>query len=163
MVVFDSDMQEKQTVWNLLIQGSNFSKKGLQIVSPSHLLYDYSRKIFLMLYSINRPNFIVWFPLLPKISPYMSIVTVCFPVCDIKILKLPFLIMLFSYITKSQNKYLNISRTKTTLRWNRKYFHHFLRVFSYQLLVTKQYKNRLAPFFKNRLHLPKGFKAKRQG
>ena len=36
--------------------------KGLGIVSPAHIVYDFSTKIFLMLYSINWPNFIVWLP-----------------------------------------------------------------------------------------------------
>ena len=36
-----------------------FLEKGLGIVSPPHFVYDFSRKMFLMLYSINRPNFIV--------------------------------------------------------------------------------------------------------
>ena len=30
-----------------------FSEKGLEIVSPPHFVYDFSRKIFLMLYSIT--------------------------------------------------------------------------------------------------------------
>ena len=31
----------------------DFSERGLGIDSPSHLVYDFSRKIFLMLHSIN--------------------------------------------------------------------------------------------------------------
>ena len=31
----------------------DFLEKGLGIVSPPHTAYDFSRKIFLMLYSIN--------------------------------------------------------------------------------------------------------------
>ena len=31
----------------------DFSERGLGIVSPSHFVYDFSRKIFLMLHSIN--------------------------------------------------------------------------------------------------------------
>ena len=34
----------------------NFSEKGLGLVSPSHFVYDFSRKMFLMLHSINWPN-----------------------------------------------------------------------------------------------------------
>ena len=41
----------------------DFLEKGLRIVSPAHFGYDFSRKTFLMLYSINWPNFIVWLPL----------------------------------------------------------------------------------------------------
>ena len=34
----------------------NFLDKGQGIVSPAHLVYDFSTKMFLMLYSINSPN-----------------------------------------------------------------------------------------------------------
>ena len=37
----------------------DFLEMGLQIVSPLHFAYDFSIKIFLMLYSINLPNSIV--------------------------------------------------------------------------------------------------------
>ena len=36
----------------------------LGIVSQPHYVYDFSRKMFLNLYSINWPNFIAWLPLL---------------------------------------------------------------------------------------------------
>ena len=36
-----------------------FPEKGLGQVSAPHFEYDISRKMFLMSYSINRPNFIV--------------------------------------------------------------------------------------------------------
>ena len=34
----------------------DFLEKVLGIASPPHFVYDFSRKIFLMLYSINRPG-----------------------------------------------------------------------------------------------------------
>ena len=37
----------------------NASENGLGLVSPPHFVYDFSRKMFLMLNSINRPNLIV--------------------------------------------------------------------------------------------------------
>ena len=37
----------------------DFLEKGLGIVSPLHFENDLSRKMVLMLYSINYPNFIV--------------------------------------------------------------------------------------------------------
>ena len=37
----------------------DFLEKDPGKVSPPHFVYDFSRKMFLMLYSINRPNFIV--------------------------------------------------------------------------------------------------------
>ena len=36
----------------------DFLEKGLGIGSPSHFAYDFSRKMFHILYSINSPNFI---------------------------------------------------------------------------------------------------------
>ena len=44
-----------------------FSEKSLGLVSSPHSVCDFSRKMFLMLYSINWPNFIVWLPLLLEI------------------------------------------------------------------------------------------------
>ena len=38
--------------------------KGLGIVSPAHYVYGFSTKMFLMLFSFNRPNVTVWMPLL---------------------------------------------------------------------------------------------------
>ena len=54
-----------------------FLDKGLGIVSPAHFVYDFSTKMFLMLYSINWPNFIAWLPLLFDILANMCIAIVC--------------------------------------------------------------------------------------
>ena len=40
-------------------------------------------KIFMLLYSINWPNFIVWLPLLCEILGNMCIVVACEPDCDV--------------------------------------------------------------------------------
>ena len=59
-------------------------------------------RLFLILYSINWPNFIDWLPLLLEILGKVYIAIICFLVCDIKNFKvnLNFLIKSFSYITK---------------------------------------------------------------
>ena len=54
----------------------DFLEKGLGIVSPPHFVYDFLRKVFLMLYSITWPNFIMWLYLLPEILGIMCIVIV---------------------------------------------------------------------------------------
>ena len=74
----------------------DFLEKGLGIVSPPHFVYDFSRKMFLMLYSI-WPNFIVWLPLFLR---YIAVV--CFPGCDFINFEfnLNFPIKPFSYVTK---------------------------------------------------------------
>ena len=51
--------------------------KSLGIVSAAHFVYDVSTKMFLKLYSINWPNFIVWLPLLLDMLGNMCIVIVC--------------------------------------------------------------------------------------
>ena len=55
----------------------DFLDKGLGIVSLAHFVYDFSTKMFLMLYPINRPNFIVWLPLLLETIDNMCIAIVC--------------------------------------------------------------------------------------
>ena len=61
----------------------DFLEKGLGIVSLPHFVYDFSRKVFLILYSINWPNFIAWLPLLLEILVNMCIAIVCKPGCDV--------------------------------------------------------------------------------
>ena len=55
----------------------NFLDKDLGIVSPAYFVYDFSTKMLLILYSINGPNFIAWFPLLLDILANMCIAIVC--------------------------------------------------------------------------------------
>ena len=55
----------------------DFLEKSLGIVSPPHFLYDFPRKMFLMLYPISWPNFIVWLPFLFEILVNMYIGIVC--------------------------------------------------------------------------------------
>ena len=55
----------------------DFLDKGLGIVPPAHFVYDFSTKMFFMLYSINWPNFIAWLPLLLEILGIKYIVIVC--------------------------------------------------------------------------------------
>ena len=45
----------------------DFLEKGLGLVSSPHIVYDFSRKMFLMLYSINISFFTVLLSLLLKI------------------------------------------------------------------------------------------------
>ena len=56
--------------WSRDMLNFNFLEKGLGIVSPPHFVYDFSRKMFLMLDSIKWPNSIVWLPLLFKIHSF---------------------------------------------------------------------------------------------
>ena len=49
--------------WSRDILNFNFSEKGLGQASAPLFLHDFLRKMFLMLNSINWPNYIVWLPL----------------------------------------------------------------------------------------------------
>ena len=51
-----------------------FLEKGLGIVSPTYFVYNFSRKIFFVLYSINWPNFIVWLLLLLEVLPCCEVI-----------------------------------------------------------------------------------------
>ena len=60
-----------------------FSKRGLVLVSLPHFLHKFWRKIFILLYSMNWPNFIAWLPLLCEILGNMCIAIVCKPGSDV--------------------------------------------------------------------------------
>ena len=43
------------------------TKRGFELALLPHFLYDFWRKIFLLLFSMNWPNLILWLPLLREI------------------------------------------------------------------------------------------------
>ena len=115
----------------------DFLDEGLGIVSPAHFVYDFSTKMFPMLYSINWPNFIAWLPLLLEILGNMCIAIVCYPGCDAMDfeINLAFLIEpFFLHDQKFMTKTLISWEPKELLRWNKKHFSSFERAFSYQKL-----------------------------
>ena len=63
--------------WSRDMLNFSFLGKGLGKVSTPHFVYDFSTKMFLILYSVNWPNFIVWLPLLLEILGNMCIAIVC--------------------------------------------------------------------------------------
>ena len=100
--------------WSKNMRNFYFLEKGVGIVSVLHFVYDFSRKIFLMLYSKWR-NFIDWLSLLLEILGNMCIAVVCFPGCDVINFEINFIFLIkrfFSTWPKSQVKKLNILRTK---------------------------------------------------
>ena len=68
------------TCFHLML--SFYKKRGLELVSLPHFLHNFLRKIFCLLYSINRPNFIAWLPLLCQKLSNMCIAIVCKQGCD---------------------------------------------------------------------------------
>ena len=73
---------------------------------PPHFVYYFSIKIFLVLYSVNWPNFIVWLPLLLEILGNICIVIICCPVCDVIKVEInhSFLTKPFFYMTKKSGQ-----------------------------------------------------------
>ena len=100
--------------WSRDMLNFNISEKGLGLVSPPHFVYDFSRKLFHMLHSVDWPNFLFLLPLLLEILVNVCIAIVCQPGCDvIKLEANPiFFIKPFCYMTKKSDKNLNTLRTK---------------------------------------------------
>ena len=84
----------------------NFLGKGLGIVLDNILYMIFQKKNYLILYSTNWPNFIVWLPLLLKILGKMCIAIVCFQGCDIINFEVNplFLIKPFLCVTKTSRQ-----------------------------------------------------------
>ena len=105
-----------------------FLEKSLGKASPQHFVYGFQRKIFLMLYSIKWPGFIVWLPLLLEILGNMWIAIVCLPCCDVINFKinLIFLIKPFLYMTKkSRQKLKYLENEKSFWGEIKSIFHYF--------------------------------------
>ena len=80
----------------------DFLDKGLGIVSPAHFVDDFSKKMFLMLYSINSPNFIAWLPLLLEVLDDMRITTVFYLSCDIMDFEINLIFLIESFFLHDQ-------------------------------------------------------------
>ena len=79
-LVYDKNKSYKTLVyWSWDMLNSDFSEKVLGIVSPSHSVNHFSRKMFLMLYFIKWPKFIAWLPLRLEILGNIYIVNYLFP------------------------------------------------------------------------------------
>ena len=65
--------------WSRDVLNFSFLEKGLEVVSRPYFVYEFSTKMFLMFYSRNWPNFIVWLPLLLEILANLCIAIVCQP------------------------------------------------------------------------------------
>ena len=97
----------------------------MEIVSLPHFLHNFRRIIFILLCSINWPNFIDWLPLLCEILGNMCIAIVCKPGCDVMNfeVKLIFLIKLFFLHNQNALTKTRISwERENLLRWNKKTF-----------------------------------------
>ena len=91
----------------------SFLEKGLEIGSPPHFLYNFSRKVFLILNSINLPDIIVCLLFHFEILANMCIIIICFPGRDIINFEIN-LIKLFFYMTKkSRQKFKYLENKKS--------------------------------------------------
>ena len=82
-VINKSKLYKTLDCWSRNMLNFQFSGTGLGLVSPPHFANDFSWKMFLILYSINWPNFSVWLPLLHEILSNMCITIVCQSGCDV--------------------------------------------------------------------------------
>ena len=93
-----------------------FLEKGLELIAPLLFVYDFSRKTFIMLYSINWSNFILFH----GIKSHICIVIICFPGYDVInfVINASFL----STWPKMQDKDLHILKTKRASKMKQKGF-----------------------------------------
>ena len=107
-------------------------KRGPELVSLPHFPHNFWRKIFLLVYSINWPNFLVWLPLLCEILGNMCIASICISCCEAMNFEvnLMFLIKLFFLHNQKVMTKIEISwERKELLRWNKKHFSSILKGF----------------------------------
>ena len=101
-------------------------KTALELVTLSHFPRNYRRKIFLLLCSINWPNFIVLLPLLCEILGNICIGIAFKPGWDVMNFEVN-LIFLIKHSFLHDQKVL----TKGLISWERKSIcHHFYRAFN---------------------------------
>ena len=79
-------------------------EKPLGLVSSPQSVYNFSRKIFLVLYSIIWQNFIVWLPSLIEILGNMCVEGFCFPIYNVLKLILPLLSRRFFFFNFQKSK-----------------------------------------------------------
>ena len=100
--------------------------------SLPYCLHNFWRKMFLLLYSNNWPNFIVWLRLLCEILGNMCIGIACKPGSDVMNfdVHLIFLIKLFFLHEQKVVTKTSISwERKEILRWNKEHFSSLLKGF----------------------------------
>ena len=107
----------------------NFLEKILEIVFfLLYFVYDFSRKMFLMLQSINWPNFIASLPLFLEVLGSMYIVIVCHPSCDVINFRIKLISLIkpfFCTTKKSRHKSKYLENGKIFQGEIKSIFHHF--------------------------------------
>ena len=114
-------------------------KRGLELVSLPHFSHNFWRKIFLLLYYINWPNFVARLPLLCVIFDNMCIAVVCKPGCEVMNFEVKLIFLIKPYFLYDQKVVTKVSiswERKGLLRWNKKHFSSLLNDFQ----LRKQHK-----------------------
>ena len=113
-------------------------KKNSGIVSPSCFVYVFSRKIFLVLYSLTWPIFFFWLPLLLQIFVNIYIAIVCFTGFDVinfgvnlNFLPKP----AFLHDRKLKTKISISWEQREILRWIKKHISSFLKCFQLPKII----------------------------
>ena len=78
------------------------NKKDIELVSLPDFLHYFSRIMFLLLYPINLPNFIVWLPLLREILDNVCMAMVCWPVYHLTIFEINHIFLIKSFFPQDQ-------------------------------------------------------------
>ena len=128
-LIWDKDKNKVKTICILKILGDwsrdtlnfGFLEKSLGIASPPHFVYNFSRKVILMLNFINWPSFLIWFPLLLQILGNVCIAIIFFSGCDVIDFQsnhTPLIKPLF-YDEKFKTKIQISWKRKELLRWNK--------------------------------------------
>ena len=127
-------------------------KRSLELVSLPHFSHNFWKKIFILLYDINWPNFTVWLPLLCEIFGNMCIGIICKPGCDVMnfevnliFLVKPFFLHNWKVVRKTGISW----ERKELLRWNRKHFPLLLKGFQSSKYITQTFLEGESPTLSN--------------
>ena len=91
------------------------NKKRLELFFLPHFPHNFWTKIFLLLYSINWPNLIVWLPLLWEILGNICFAIVCKPGCDVMKFEVNHIFLIKPLFLHNKNVV-----TKTKISWEGK-------------------------------------------
>ena len=90
-------------------------RKGLELMSLPHFPHSFWRKTFILLYSINWQNFIVYLSLLCEILGNVCIAIFCKPGCDIMNFEVNLVFLIKPFFLHDQNVV-----KKSSISWERK-------------------------------------------
>ena len=116
--VLTFENQECETCNNKLYKTLDYWPRDIlnfDLILRHILCIIFKEKIFLY-YSINWPNFVVWFPLLLEILVNMCITIVCFPGCDVINFEINLIFLIRSFFCMTKNSRQKILRSKRAFK-----------------------------------------------